>query len=296
MNVLKRLYEITELPTLPEILVRVQRLVNSEEGNATILAKIIQQDPALAVKVLKVANSAFFSPASQRISSLPLAIARIGFNEVRSIIMAITLIKQFSKKSNILDYKKFWRHSLASAFFSQTIINTLPKKYSSEDFQICFLSGLLHDVGILVYDQFFHKEFELIMNSALKQEKSFLLAEHMIAGKESHPMVGSALLELWKIESPIISGVRFHHSFDKAPDNQSRFWAVTYLTEYILCNLALGSFEGTIQQEDKSIWDILSLSPDSIGALFTNAEADVEKAGVILEMEIGDTNSPLRMI
>ena len=296
MNVLQRLYEITELPTLPEILLRVQRLVNSEEGNAAILAKIIQQDPALAAKVLKVANSAFFSPANQRISSLQLAIARIGFNEIRSIIMALTLIKQFSKKSNILDYKQFWRHSIASAFFSQTIINMLPSKYSSEDCQICFLSGLLHDIGILVYDQFFHKEFERIMVSALSQEKSFLLAEQIVAGKESHPVVGSALLELWKIEIPIISGVRFHHSFDKAPDNQTRFWAVTYLTEYVLCNLALGSFEGTIQEVNKSIWDILGLSPDSLGALFTKADADVEKAGVILEMEIGDTGSQLRMI
>jgi Predicted signal transduction protein len=296
MNVLQRLYEITELPTLPEMMLRVQRLVNSEEGNAAILAKIIQQDPALAAKVLKVANSAFFSPANQRISSLQLAIARIGFNEIRSIIMALTLIKKFSKKSNILDYKQFWRHSLASAYFSQTIINALPAKYSSEECQICFLSGLLHDIGILVYDQFFHKEFEQIMNSALSQEKSFLFAEQLVAGKESHPVVGSALLELWKIETPIISGVRFHHSFDKAPDNQSRLWAVTYLTEYVLCNWALGSFEGSIQEENKFVWDILGLSPGSLSILFTKAQADVEKAGAILEMDIGDPNTQLRMI
>jgi HD-like signal output (HDOD) protein len=296
MNVVQRLYEITELPALPEILVRVQRLVNSEEGNATVLAKIIQQDPSLAVKVLKVANSAFFSPANQRISSLQLAIARIGFNEIRSIIMAITLIKQFSKKSNVLDYKQFWRHSLASAYFSQTIIGALPVKYSSEERQVCFLSSLLHDIGILVYDQFFHKEFEQIVNLALSQETAFLSAEQAVAGKESHPMVGSALLELWKIESPVISGVRFHHSFEKAPDNHARFWAVTYLAEYVLCNLALGSFEGTIQEVKKNIWDILGLSPDSLSALFTKAEIDVEKAGVVLEMETGDPNSQLRMV
>lgn len=296
MNVLQKLYEITELPALPEMLLRVQRLVNSEEGNATILAKIILQDPALASKVLKVANSAFFSPSNQRISSLQLAIARIGFNEIRNIIMAITLIKQFSKKANLLDYRQFWKHSLASAYFSQTVVSMLPTKYSSEEAQVCFLSSLLHDIGILIYDQFFHKEFEQIMNSALSQETSFLLAERMVAGKEPHPVVGGALLELWKIETPIISGVRFHHSFEKAPDNQARFWAVTYLTEYILCNLALGSFEGSIQEENNFIWDILGLSPDFQATLFSKAEADVQKAGMILEMELGDSTAPLRMI
>ena len=296
MNVLQRLYEITGLPTLPEILLRVQRIVNSEEGNASVLAKIIQQDPALAVKVLKVANSAFFSPANQRISSLSHAIARIGFNEIRSIIMAITLIKQFSKKSNILDYKQFWRHSLASAYLSQTIIKVLPVKYSSEESQICFLSGLLHDIGILVYDQFFHKEFEQIMNYALSQETSFLRAEQLTAGKEPHQVIGGALLELWKIDAPVISGVRFHHSFEKATANQARFWAVTYLTEFILCIVALGTFEGTIQEENKSIWNILGLSPDMLSTLFAKAETDMEKAGAILEMEIGDPNTQLRMI
>ena len=117
-----------------------------------------------------------------------------------------------------------------------------------------------------------------------------------MAGKEPHQVIGSALLELWKIEAAIISGVRFHHSFEKAPDKQARFWAVTYLTEYVLCNLALGTFEGTIQEENKMIWDILSLSPDILSILFATAKKDMEKAGMILEMEIGDSNSQLKMI
>ena len=296
MNVLQRLYEITELPTLPEILVKVQRLVNSDEGNASVLAKIIQQDPALASKVLKVANSAFFCPANQRISSLSLAIARIGFNEIRSIIMALTLIKQFSKKSNVLDYRQFWKHSLSCAYLSQTIIKFLPKKYTPEECQICFLSGLLHDIGILVYDQFFHQEFEKIMGQALNQEKSYLLAEKAIAGKEAHPMVGSALLELWKIEAPVISGVRFHHAFEKAPVNHAKFWAVIYLAEFVLCNIGLGTFEGTIEEANPALWDHIGLPADFLGTMLSRAEDDIAKAGQVLEMETGDPNAKLRMI
>ena len=72
--------------------------------------------------------------------------------------------------------------------------------------------------------------------------------------------------------------------------------AVTYLAEYVLCNLALGSFEGTIQEVKKSIWDILGLSPDSMSTLFTKAEIDVEKAVVVLEMETGGPNTQLRMV
>ncbi len=296
MNILQRLYEIGELPTLPEIMVRVQQIVNSEEGNAKFLAKIIAQDPSLTAKVLKIANSAFFCTGNKRVSSLPLAIARIGFNEIRSITMAITLIKQLSKKSNYLDYKMFWRHSLSAAFLTQKIADMLPKKLSPEDLQICFLAGLLHDIGILIYDQFFHNEFEMIMDYAFKQEKSFLFSEQTVVGKETHQMVGSALLEIWKIDAPVISGVRFHHAFEKSPGNHSIFVALTYLAEYILCNWTLGSFEGTIQEMNPSMWDLLEISSDSLDGLFRRAEADVEKADVIFALGMGDKKPDMRLI
>jgi len=275
MNVLQRLYEITELPTLPEVLVKVQALVNSADGNAHLLSKIIEQDPALSAKVLKIANSAFFNPGSQRVSSLHLAIARIGFTEIRNITMAITIIKQLSKKSNILDYKSFWRHCLSAAYLTQTIAAKLPRKLTPEERQICFIAGLLHDIGILIYDQFFHKEFENIMDYALKREGSFLTAEQVIAGKETHQMVGSALLELWKMDSAVISGVRYHHTFEKAPSNHGLVAAITTLTEFILCNWALGSFEGNLGEIHKGVWEILKISPDSLGDLFSKAEAQV---------------------
>jgi HD-like signal output (HDOD) protein len=296
MNVLQRLFEITGLPALPEVMVKIQHIVNSEEGNAQLLSKIIQQDLSLTAKVLKIANSAFFSSGNKRISSLPLAIARIGFNEIRSISMAITLIKQLSKKSNFIDYRAFWRHSLSAAYLTQTIAAMLPKKLSPEDLQYCFLAGLLHDMGILIYDQYFHHEFEQIMEYAIKQEKSFLVAEQIVAGKETHQMVGSALLETWKIDTAVISGVRFHHAFDKAPGNQLICVAIVYLAEYILCNWAVGSFEGTIHEINSAVWDFIGISPDRLGDVFAKVEAEVEKADIILAMEMGEKTSNLRLV
>jgi HD-like signal output (HDOD) protein len=296
MNVLQRLFDITGLPALPEIMVKIQQIVNSEEGNVQLLSKIIEQDLSLSAKVLKVANSAFFCSGNKRITSLPIAISRIGFNEIRSITMAITLIKQLSKKSNFLNYRMFWRHSLSAAYLTQTIATMMPKKMCNEELQSCFLSGLLHDMGILIYDQFFHQEFECIMDYAVKQELSFLAAEQAIAGKETHQMVGSALLELWKIDTPVISGVRFHHAFDKAPGNHLMFVAIVYLAEYILCNWAVGSFEGTMGEINGGVWNLLKISPDKLGDMFANAEKEVEKADIILAMEMGEKNSQLRPV
>jgi HD-like signal output (HDOD) protein len=297
MNILQRIREIQELPTLPEILFKVQALVNSDEGSAATLARITEQDPSLTTKILKVANSSYFGPVNRRISSLPLAIARIGFNEVRNIVTAISCIKQFSKRSNLLDYKAFWRHSLTAAYLTKIVADTAQVKYTAQDRQFFFLAGLLHDIGILVFDQFFHSEFGEILDFAMKRECSFLTAEREVTGKESHQFIGSALLEMWKIEPAVISGVRFHHyGLDKAPELHRTIAQVGYCTEYILCNCGIGSFEGTAEEIDKGLSDAFKLIPGTVTGLFKAAEAEMEKSDIIVAMELPGSSGDLRRI
>jgi HD-like signal output (HDOD) protein len=291
MNILQRIYEIHEIPTLPEILFKVHTLVNSDEGNAASLARIIEQDPALAAKVLKVANSSFYGVFNQRISSLSVAISRIGFNEVRNIVTAISLIKQFSKRSDILDYKMFWRHSLSAGYLMTALLELLPIE-SRPDRQICFLAGLLHDVGILIYDQFFHKEFETIMEHALQNEVSFLGSELSVAGKETHQMVGSALLEMWKIDASVVSGVRFHHyGLDRVPQPHRTIAQLTCLMEFVLCNCGIGSFEGTIYEIDKNVLESFPITSDTVMSLYKTAQAQVEKSDLIVAMGFAPADS-----
>jgi HD-like signal output (HDOD) protein len=297
MNILQRMYEIHELPTLPEVLFKVQALVNSDEGNAATLARITEQDPSLTAKILKVANSSYFGPANQRISSLPLAIARVGFNEVRNIVTAISCIKRFSKRSNLLDYKAFWLHSLTAAYLTKIIADAIQITYAAQDRQFFFLVGLLHDIGILVLDQFFHDEFGEIVDYAMKKECSFLVAERQVIGKESHQFIGSALLEMWKIDPAVISGVRFHHyGLDKVPELHRTIAQICYCTEYILCNCGLGSFEGTTEEIDKGLSDTFKLAPDVMTGLFKAAEAQVEKSDLIVAMGLSGAAGDLRRI
>jgi len=297
MNIIQRMYEIHELPTLPEVILKISALINSDEGSAASLSRIMAQDPSLTTKILKVANSSYFGQGNQRISSLSLAIARIGFNEVRNIVTAMSCIKQFSKRSTILDYKLFWRHSLTAAYLTKIITDSYPDKFSAEDRQFLFLTGLLHDIGILVLDQFFHEDFEAILDNAMKNEISFLAAEQAVVGKETHQVVGSALLEFWKLDAAVISGVRFHHlGFEKASSNYRLISIVTYMVEYILCNCSLGSFEGSIAELDKAITETFKITPDGMALLFAAAEAYVDKSDLIIAMGMSGSQNEFRMI
>lgn len=294
MNLLQRLSDIKGLPTLPKIALRIREIIASDTGNASILARIIEQDPSIASNILKVANSTFYSTSGNKITSIKLAITRIGFNEIGHIAMAVSLIKNFSSKSNVLDYKYFWKHSLATGFLTSNI-------YESVDFSFAnrhslFLAGLFHDIGILVLDQFFHDEFERIIELALKEEISYLEAEKIVIPTENHAVLGSALLEFWNLDLAIISAIRYHHNPEKAPDSFRSIASAAYLAEYILCNSCLGSFEGQISNGNKKALQYLKLTPDNIDSYLRLAEYEVERSDLVLTLESQNSTFQLRAV
>lgn len=305
MSILAQLKDIKNLPTLPEVMIKVQALINSDEGDASTLADIVKQDPALTTTILKTANSAYYNIANRRISSISEAIARIGFNEVLKIVLAMSVIHQFSNTKSMIGYKAFWRHSLTAANMTLIITDSMRLEKLEKLRQDLFLAGLLHDIGILIYDQFFHEEFTKIIDFALQKEKTYLHSEEIVSPKETHAFIGGALLEIWKLTLPIIVAVRNHHTPQKAPENLREMVAVISLVEYILCNSRVGSFEGTIQEIDKSVWEITKIPPEEANALYYKAEAEAGKSDIILSTNIGykrpirpthSDNPPLRTI
>ncbi|MBN1577928.1 MAG: HDOD domain-containing protein [Chitinispirillaceae bacterium] len=297
MSLIQRLPEIQNLPTLPEIVIRIQKLIMSEEGNATLLARIIEQDPALTAKILKVANSSFYCATNGKISSITLAITRIGFNEVGHIALAVNFVRHFSHKSNVLDYKGFWKHALTTAYLCCFIAEkNAGGRFSKQDRHNLFLAGLLHDIGILLYDQFFHDRFEDIIERAVKNETSFLVAEQKAAPSEMHGVLGGELLSLWKIDLPIVAAVRFHHAPDKAPENSRFICCATYLAEYYLCNMVLGSFEGSMEARPVDALAELNITHDMIINMIQRAQLEVEHSDLMLSLEKDSTYSHFKMI
>ncbi|MBD3421669.1 MAG: HDOD domain-containing protein [Chitinivibrionales bacterium] len=282
MRILNSTSSIKDLPTLPEIIFKVQRLANSDEADARAMAQAIMQDPPLAAKILKVANAAFYGPSNKRISSIQLAVARIGFNEVRDLVMAAELITRFASTSNVLDYSTFWKHSLTAGYLVQHIYEKSSVPYDKDVLFKFFMSGLLHDIGILVYDQFFHAEFEQVIQYAVENEISFLAAEHHQFPKETHPFAAGVLLELWKIDSEIIAAVRYHHEPEKAPTQFKHIVTTAALAEFILCNTALGSFEGIIEADMKKWCSELGVDPERLPDLQAAAEQEAAVCDMII--------------
>jgi HD-like signal output (HDOD) protein len=291
MNIIARLNGITNLPTLPEVVLKVQQMVYSSDGSAAKLARIIEQDPSLTAKILQVANSGFYAAAG-RITSVPTAVTRIGFNEIGHIVIATSVVKNFSRASNTLDYKRFWKHALTAAHMAFTSSQISGAEFGKDARETLYLAGLLHDIGILIYDQFFHDEFEAILKYAVEKGVSYLDAENAVAPKETHATLGAALLEIWKLSPTAIDGVRFHHAPERAPDKQKSIPYTIHLAEYILCNSGLGSFEGLITRQSGNILAELKIDAERLPAFLYSAQAEVDKSDLILALEKPEPEKP----
>src|SRR5215472_1319720 len=137
------LREEIRLPSPPAIAVRLLEIVRQEDFSFKQLAVVIQSDPALLARILRLANSSFYG-LSKRVSSIDTAIAVLGVNALKNIALSFIISEAFSKKDDSrADFDRFWRRSITSAVAGEMIATAVDGK--SDD---AFIINLLQDIGV----------------------------------------------------------------------------------------------------------------------------------------------------
>ncbi len=212
-ELLAKIYsKIDEIATLPVVIPKLLAMIDKETTSHADLTEVISRDPALTAKILKVANSAYYG-FSQEITSLKNAIALLGLKMVKSLAVSIGVMNSLpsDEREGLLSQKDLWIHSLAVA----TVMNELNNRFrkGNEDDHL-FIVGLLHDIGKIVLDQFFNKQFQQALKETRSQEKAKLhVAECEIVGLD-HSEVGAMLLSRWKFPKIIINPIIVHHKIE----------------------------------------------------------------------------------
>ncbi len=236
------LKKVNTLAPIPKLLTEVLELLNDQYTSPHILSKAISKDQSVVLKLLTIANSPFYG-LTKRVSSIEFAIMILGYDEIRNIVSALSLMESMKNKSDqYLDQKNFWMHSYITATISKKIAMDFGLEKSGE----AFLAGLLHDLGISVVHRFMHSDFvnicDLVGNGA-----SYLDAERQILGMD-HQGVGEILLKNWNIPELICNIVKNHHSpnlSQEAPVLSS----VVHLADYMTQKLQVGElkWDGSIE-------------------------------------------------
>jgi len=199
------LSKIEELPTLPVVSQRILELMADETASNRDIARLVENDQSLALKIMKLANSAFFGSLT-RVDSLEQAMVKLGMNEVRSIVLAVSVYDFFSNSDRgIFDRKRFWKHGIVCSHTAKHIGNHFKTNNDT-----LFISGLVHDMGKAVMDEYFHDEFLSIINYLELKRCTFNEAEKAVIGI-THSQIAAQLLSRWKFPENIIQQILYHH-------------------------------------------------------------------------------------
>jgi putative nucleotidyltransferase with HDIG domain len=211
------LENLKELPTLPTVVAQLMLTLNEPTSSARDLERLIANDQAIAAKVLKLANSAFYGLPG-KVSSLGRAITLLGFNTVRSLVLTIGIVEKFSGPSGgrYFDRGEFWEHSLSVAMTCK-LLSTRDPAISSEE---SHLAGLLHDIGKVIMDFSMPAKFQTAMEQVTLKELDPLEAERKYVGL-SHDEVGEIAAEKWQFPEFIREVIRYHHTPLEVPDNDT---------------------------------------------------------------------------
>lgn len=246
---------------------QLHEAINNPKISFSDIAGIINKDSSLSLRLLKIANSSFYS-FPRKIETITQAITVIGTNQLRDMVLATTVMKSFNGISNsLINMDLFWRHSIVCGLASR-IIATYKHKPNVDRF---YVSGLMHDIGRLILCMKFPKQVNKALNLSQTKDKLLHAAERDVTGYD-HAAIGGALLHAWKLPESLEEAVAFHHS----PSSATRYpfeAAVVHLADIIANALQIGSSgELFVQPLDTSAWEVVDLPASIMSAIINQIE------------------------
>jgi HD-like signal output (HDOD) protein len=187
------------LPVLSPVAIQLVELASDDSSSAQDLVNLIEKDPSLVSRLLKLANNVFYH-ASVPISTPTQAVIRVGFDRLRVMALSISLRDTFPMgKVGPLDYEKFWRTSLYRAFICKSLAASLEYVHPEE----AFVAGLLMEIGMLLFFEMFIKDKDEEVTLKLDPLQDLLAWERKNFDVD-HRQMGRAALAYWRFPAPII--------------------------------------------------------------------------------------------
>ena len=199
----KLLDKVEVLPLSPTLLPKLLPKLSDVDTNFDEVVEIIAYDPGLTAKLLQICNSAFFGNEAE-VTSVAEAVSRVGYQSVYLLVAMINGSNCFPSPSPPgVDAVKLWRHSVTTAFNAKFIAES-----AGADGNLLFTAGLLHDLGKIIMGQ---EKMPAAAGLFRQPSDAASLEREKAVFGFTHPEVGAALLERWKLPAQLAVAVRYHH-------------------------------------------------------------------------------------
>jgi HD-like signal output (HDOD) protein len=251
-----------QVPLLPEVANKVVTLSQNPESDAIQLAQLIQSDPSLAAHVMRIANSAAYTPTASLVS-LQQAITRLGMNLICDIAVAASIsTKMFNTPGHESHIEYIWQHALATALWSKEIARSCRLNVEAT-----FLCGLLHSIGRPVLIQTALDSCSRLRLN-IEENELYAIEDHL------HLEVGNQVLKKWEMPMIICEALQYFYHYNDAPHAMEQTAIVNAAADFATLTLKPEDLSKSDLLEREVLGD-LNLYPDEVEAL-------LEKQGDII--------------
>jgi HD-like signal output (HDOD) protein/uncharacterized protein YlaI len=268
---------INDLPPMPKVMIKAREIMADPNSSFKDIAKVIETDQAIAAKVLKVANSAYYG-LSGMVSSIHQASVVLGYKTLEQVITMVSSSSLLGKqlKGYGLGAGALWRHSLAVAVASKCVAQKRAPALEND----AFAAGLIHDAGKLALDGYVVTKKKEIDDFLKNQSPSFLLAEQQVLGFD-HTEIAHELCKKWKLPDEHAMAMRYHHSPAEAENSQLAH--IIHLANYLAAQHGFGT---------GSRFDVDTIAPESLSALHLKPE-DLDSIGAEVSTAVEEITASL---
>lgn len=264
------------IPSLPQLFLEFQNLLDSHTTTATELAQAMGQDPGLSAQLLRLANSAFFGFPFE-VDTVTKAVTLIGVQQISALAMGASVMSLFKDiPPEVLVMERFWMHCIACGMLAREICC----RQGVGNPERCFLAGLLHDIGLLALLKTAPTREREALAWSLEHETPLDEAERQLLGFD-HAGFGGMLLERWNLPGVFSSCALEHHA--PGPNLPHGEAYVVHAAETMATALGIGaSSEYFVGPPAQGIWDRLDLTPAAVTEIVETVDSRLEETFQVL--------------
>ena len=282
---------VEQCPSLPSLDCNARdmiRLLNAGQTYTHQICEIVQRDPSLTARVLRMVNSVYFGLA-EPVTTIEEAIFFVGTEQIRHLAMATPVIEDFQKLAGNTPFawRPFWQHCIAVALMTREVMSSLASPTNQSD----YVAGLVHDVGKIVMAAAFPKHFQEIHRRVAEETVNLVDMEKQVLGAD-HMVLGGLYLRRRNFPPALVDAAQ-HHSAPENAKNEPAIASAVQIANLVVRKHQLGRSgeERPVSLErclSASGWNYLapSLSPEGRATAYSGWQRTLDSMPGILESVI----------
>ncbi len=273
-NILGLVNSTIELPTMPEVLAKLNEVMARVDTSAADVAKVVGADPAVATNILRIVNSAYYG-LQVRVSSVSLAISVMGFNMTKKVALKAAVFSSFGKRREKIqhfDPAQFWKHAVFVGVAARALASN-SSTFDDMHPEDAYIAGLLHDIGKIIMMEKAAPRYLAMLRKAVAQNRPDTEIEKEDFGF-THADVGSVLAIKWSLPEDLAIAIRYHHAPAKDPFHRS-LSSLIHLADHLAWRGRNPSTVGTpMAALDHDVYAHIGLDPVRVEELLPQIHED----------------------